>query len=397
MRILEINSVPYGSTAKIMLGIAQVAEQNGHTVMMSSGYSYHPIKELEGKYVKIGGKIGKAMHIIATRITGLHGVFSHFATARFLRKVKKFKPDIIHLHNLHGWYINLPMLFNYIKKNNIRTIWTLHDCWAFTGHCPYFDLACCEKWKNGCYKCPQHKQYPATQIDRSKGMYKRKKKWFTGVPDMTIVTPSAWLAELVKQSYLKEYPVRVINNGIDLSVFKPTENEIKKRYDCEDKKLLLGVAYEWGKRKGLDVFIELAKRLNNYKILLVGTDDQIDKLLPANIISIHRTQNQKELAEIYTAADVFVNPTREEVLGLVNIEALACGTPVVTFKSGGSPECIDETCGFIVERNNIEDLVLKIIEIAKEQKFSINACINRATLFSSDQKFAEYVSLYEGR
>ena len=394
MRILEINSVPYGSTAKIMLGIAQVAEQNGHTVMMSSGYSYHPIKELEGKYVKIGGKIGKAMHIIATRITGLHGVFSHFATARFLRKVKKFKPDIIHLHNLHGWYINLPMLFNYIKKNNIRTIWTLHDCWAFTGHCPYFDLACCEKWKNGCYKCPQHKQYPATQIDRSKGMYKRKKKWFTGVPDMTIVTPSAWLAGLVKQSYLKEYPVRVINNGIDLSVFKPTENEIKKRYDCEDKKLLLGVAYEWGKRKGLDVFIELAKRLNNYKILLVGTDDQIDKLLPANIISIHRTQNQKELAEIYTAADIFINPTREENFPTVNIEALACGTPILTFFTGGSAEIIDNTCGRTVKKDDVDAMEQDIIHMMSTDVYDQKACLERAKRFDMIDKFTEYISLY---
>lgn len=396
MKILSINSVPYGSTAKIMLGISKVAKGVGGEVFMSCGYSYHPMKEIKNRYIKIGGMISKKLHIIATQFTGLHGFFSRIATDNFLRKIKKIKPDIIHLHNLHGWYINLPKLFKYIKKNNIRIIWTLHDCWSFTGQCPHFDMIGCDKWKTGCYRCPQIHDYPKTYVDRSKLMYKKKKEWFTGIKDMTIVTPSQWLATLVKQSFLKEYPVQVINNGIDLSVFKPTESSFRKRYALEDKFILLGVAFGWGKRKGLDVFIELSKRLNeNYQIVLVGTNDRVDKQLPDNIISIHRTQNQTELAEIYTAADVFVNPTREENYPTVNMEALACGTPVVTFKTGGSPEIIDETCGLVVEKNDIDGLQKSIEDIYQNHPFTKENCLNKARNFDMNEKFAQYVAMYE--
>ena len=227
-------------------------------------------------------------------------------------------------------------------------------------------------------------------------MYRLKKKWFTGVENMTIVTPSEWLAGLVKESYLRDYPVKVINNGIDLSVFKPTESDFRKKYALENEYIVLGVAFGWGKRKGLDVFIELAKRLDKekYKIVLVGTDDNVDRLLPENIISIHRTQNQTELAEIYTAADVFANPTREEAFGLVNIEALACGTPGVTFETGGSPECFNETCGAVVAKNNIGTMYNEIIRICETQPYSEDACINRANNFDKNEKFKEYVALY---
>ena len=303
---------------------------------------------------------------------------------------------MIHLHNLHGWYINFPLLFKYIKKNNIRVIWTLHDCWTFTGHCPHFDMIGCEKWKTGCYQCPQIGEYPASYADISKWMYKHKKQWFTGVEDMTLVTPSEWLANLTRQSFLKDYPVKVINNGIDLSIFKPTESDFRKKYDLEDKFILLGVAFGWGKRKGLDVFIELSKRLDErYQIVLVGTDENVDKQLPKNIISIYRTQNQTELAEIYTAADLFVNPTREENFPTVNIESLACGTPIVTFRTGGSPEIIDESCGVVVEKDDIDGMQKEIERIYEKRPFGQEDCVKRAQNFDMNDKFAEYVELYE--
>jgi len=212
---------------------------------------------------------------------------------------------------------------------------------------------------------------------------------------MTLVTPSQWLADLVKESYLKDYPVKVINNGIDLSVFKPTEGDFRKKYNCEDKFIILGVSFIWGVKKGLDVFIELSKRLDEkYQIVLVGTNEEVDKQLPENIISIHQTANQKELAEIYTAADLFVNPTREEVLGLVNIEALACGTPVVTFNAGGSPECIDETCGFTVKTDDIDSLESLIYKAINEKLFDKDSCIARAKKFDQSSKFNDYIKLY---
>jgi glycosyltransferase involved in cell wall biosynthesis len=227
-------------------------------------------------------------------------------------------------------------------------------------------------------------------------MYRKKQEWFTGVQDLTIVTPSHWLAGLVGESFLKDYPVKVIHNGIDLPVFKPTESDFRKKHHCEDKFILLGVAFGWGARKGLDVFIDLASRLDDrFQIVLVGTDDNVDKNLPPNIISIHRTQNQTELAEIYTAADLFVNPTREEALGLVNIESLACGTPVVTFQTGGSPECVDPTCGSVVPCDDANALEQEILRIAETKPYSPDACLNKAKEFDMNERFEEYVRLYE--
>ena len=402
MRIVEINMCAIGSTGKIMFQIADRARKSGNRVNTYSTYppskKYKKLPAPPDGHKYYGSYLSTMFHYGVARIFGRNGCYSIGATKRLIREIKKFKPDILHLHNLHCYCINLSLLFKYIKKNNIRVIWTLHDCWTFTGHCPYFDMIGCEKWKTGCYQCPQIGEYPASYTDTSKWMYEHKKKWFTGVEDMTLVTPSKWLADLTRQSFLKDYPVKVINNGIDLNVFKPTESDFRKKYGLEDKFIVLGVAFGWGKRKGLDVFIELSKRLDErYQIVLVGTNENVDKQLPKSIISIHRTQNQTELAEIYTAADLFVNPTREEVLGLVNIEALACGTSVVTFNSGGSPECIDETCGVVVEKNDIDGMQREIERICESRPFGQEACIKRAQHFDMNDKFAEYVALYEKR
>jgi glycosyltransferase involved in cell wall biosynthesis len=227
-------------------------------------------------------------------------------------------------------------------------------------------------------------------------MWKLKKKWFTGVKDMTIVTPSQWLADLVKESYLKEYPVKVINNGIDLSVFKPTQSDFKKKYNCEEKFVILGVANVWDYKKGLDVFIELANRLDEhkYQIVLVGTDDNVDKQLPEKIISIHRTNNQAELAEIYSAADLLLNPTREDTFPTVNIESLACGTPVFTFKTGGSPEIIDETCGRIFNVDDVDSLENEIYHIASNNILDSDSCVVKAGNYNCHERFCDYVNLY---
>lgn len=395
MRIAEINSCNFGSTGNIMLEIAEVAEKCGHTAAVCYPKSRGNAKKQKETDIVIGSRLSRNLHLKLAEITGLNGCFSYFSTLDFLRKLNKFKPDIIHLHNLHNCYVNLPLLFGYIKKHNIKTVWTLHDCWSFTGHCPYFDIAECDKWKTECYNCPQYKEYPKSLFDNSKYMYRLKKKWFTGIENMTIVTPSEWLASLVKESYLKDYPVKVINNGIDLNTFKPTESDFRKKYDCESKNIVLGVALPWGKRKGLDVFSELAERLDDrYRIVLVGLAKEQKEGLPPNIIGLERTANQTELAEIYTAADVFANPTREEVFGLVNTEALACGTPGVTFETGGSPECFNETCGAAVAKNDIGAMYNEIIRICETKPYSKEACIKWANGFDKNEKFKEYVALY---
>lgn len=397
MVIAEINTVNYGSTGNIMLNVAEIARRHEHETYTFSRawFSKKPSKCINDQF--FGYRLDNAMHRVVGPIVGLEGCFSYVGTRALISKLQKIHPDVIQIHNLHGWYINLPLLFNYIKKNNIRVVWTLHDCWAFTGHCPCFTMAKCEKWQTECRHCPQYRDYPQSYLDNSRRMYRLKKKWFTGVKDLTIVTPSEWLAGLVKQSFLKEYPVKVINNGIDLSIFKPTDSDFRAKYNIGDKHIVLGVAFGWGKRKGLDVFVELAQRLDaeKYQIVLVGTDDSVDALLPENVISIHRTQNQTELAEIYTAADVFANPTREEVFGLVNTEALACGTPGVTFNSGGSPECYDETCGVVVPCDDIDAMEKEIIRICEDHPYNAKSCMDHAKKYSNTIKFEEYIKLYE--
>lgn len=226
MRIAEINMTHNGSTGKIMLGIADVARKKGHQVWTFSPRYYQKGQdgiwpEIEG-HTYFGTVSENKLHLRLSQVTGLHGFFSVVGTKQLLKKMDEIKPDVIHLHNLHNWTINLPLLFGYIKKHDIAVVWTLHDCWSFTGKCPYFTMVQCERWKTGCSKCPQVKVYPQSKVDQTKLMWHLKRKWFTGIKNMTIVTPSQWLAGLVKQSYLKDYPVQVINNGIDLNVFKPT-------------------------------------------------------------------------------------------------------------------------------------------------------------------------------
>lgn len=398
MRIVQINGGAKGSTGKIMMGIAEVARAQGHEVMCASPITTTNRDAGEDcGYYRMGTFNSRRVNVALARITGFNGCFAWFETYKLLKKIDEFKPDIIHLHNLHDSYINLPMLFSYIKKHNVPTVWTLHDCWAFTGQCPHFTIVKCDKWKVGCHNCPQYKEYPASLYDNTKKMWQLKKKWFTGVKNMTIVTPSEWLAGLARESYLKQYPIEVINNGIDLNVFKPTHSNFRERYEIPaEKHIILGVSFAWGYRKGLDCFVEIAEKLGEqYQIVLVGTDDETDKNLPHNIISIHRTQNQKELAEVYSAADVFVMPTREENYPTVNMEAIACGTPVVTFDTGGSPEMLDDKTGIVVEANDIEATKKAIKDICEKKKCNNEEYIVAYSKKSDMKKrFAEYIELY---
>ena len=391
MKIVHINATcGVGSTGKICLDISRllIARGDESYILYSSstnGYE-HGIGCSSNNYIKT--------QAFKSRLLGNYGFNSKRATRKMISELDRIKPDIVHLHNIHGHDCNLEMLFTYFKEKGIRLVWTCHDCWPFTAYCTHFAMAKCDKWKSGCKDCVQKKSY-SWFLDRSSRLYKQKKKLFTGL-DMTLVAPSQWVADLTKQSFLGEYPVEVINNGIDLNVFYPVEGNFKQKYGIGDKKLILGVSFDWTEKKGVDVFIELAKKLpDDYKIVLVGTNDSVDRILPDNIISIHRTQDQKELAEIYTAADLFVNPTREEVLGLVNIEALACGTPGVTFNSGGSPECYNETCGAVVECGDVDALEKEIIRICTDMPYLSEDCINNAKKFDKDERYKEYLNLYE--
>ena len=309
---MQINGGAKGSTGKIMMGIAEVARAQGHEVMCASPITTTNRDAGEDcGYYRIGTFNSRRLNVALARITGFNGCFAWFETYKLLKKIDEFKPDIIHLHNLHDSYINLPMLFSYIKKHNVPTVWTLHDCWAFTGQCPYFTIVKCDKWKAGCHNCPQYKEYTASLYDNTKKMWQLKKKWFTGVKNMTIVTPSRWLARLAQESYLKEYSIQVLNNGIDLNVFKPTQSNFRERYEIPaEEHIILGVSFAWGYRKGLDCFVEMAEKLGEqYQIVLVGTDDEIDLHLQLNILSIPRTQKLKGLESVFSTGYECVIPT----------------------------------------------------------------------------------------
>lgn len=399
MKILQINGGVFGSTGKIMFGITDAAEKRGHTVICASSITVtNRFRQPNNEYIKIGSYYGRCLSVLMARITGLEGCFSVFSTHALLRKIKKIRPNILHLHNIHNSYLNLPLLFRFIKKQRIPVVWTLHDCWAFTGHCSHFDMIGCDQWQRGCQKCPQYRQYPKTYSDNAKIMFFKKKNWFTNIENLTIITPSQWLANMVRQSFLKDYPLQVINNGIDRSVFCPTESNFRSKYQLEDKKILLGVSFGWGIKKGLDVFIEFANRLDDrYQIVLVGTDEEVDKQLPKNILSIHCTQDQKELAALYSAADVFINPTREDTYPTVNMEALACGTPVATFSTGGSPEILDSSCGITVAKDDIDALLKAACLLAENSSAYKEACLERSKYFDIDQRFSDVIDLYEKR
>lgn len=394
-KIVSINLGNFGSTGMIMRRISGIASEENFLVYKAYPATPENLKK-DNNDIIICSDFARRVYGKLSYYTGINGVWALWPTILFVLKLKKIKPDIIHLHNLHNSYINLPIFFKYIKKYNIKIVWTLHDCWAFTGQCTYFSIAQCMKWEKGCCSCHQYNKYPASKFDNTKKMWKRKKKWFTGIQNLWIVTPSQWLANLVKKSFLNEYPISVINNGIDLNVFKPIVSDYKKKIDISHKQyIILGVAYDWGIRKGLDIFIELSYMLDDcFQIILVGTTKEIDKKLPHNIISIHRTKDKEELIKIYTMADVFVNPTREEVLGMVNIEALACGTPVVTFNTDGSPEILNSACGIVTKEKTARDMKDAIEEICFEKNFSSDNCICRANEFDERKKYREYIKLY---
>lgn len=391
MKILQINSVcGFGSTGRIATDLYKVYEEAGHECIIGYGRGTAP----EGfKTIKIGNDLDNYMHVAKTRIFDEHGFGSKNATKKFIEEIKKFDPDIVHLHNIHGYYINIELLFNYLKMTNKKVIWTLHDCWAFTGHCAYFDYIKCFKWKTGCEKCQQKSEYPSTKVfENSKWNYEKKKELFTGIKDMTIVTPSKWLAGLIKESFLREYKVKVIHNGIDLEVFTPTESDFRERYNIIDKKIILGVASIWDRRKGLNYFIDLANELNGeYQIVVVGLTEKQKKKMPKNIIVITRTNNIQELVEIYSAADIFFNPTLEDNFPTTNLEALGCGIRVFTFETGGSSECLNDKVGKVINNRNLKN---KFLLIEKENKFCFKKnCLDRAKLFKKEKMFKKYLEL----
>lgn len=397
MNVLQINTVcGTGSIGRIASDLQGILMSQGHQSNVAYG---RVTANAAGNTVFIGSRLETYAHVAWTRLFDRHGLGSARATRRFIEEIGRLDPDVIHLHNVHGYYLHVGILFDYLKQAGKPVVWTLHDCWSFTGHCVHFDFIGCERWKSGCYACPLKSEYPKSILqDGSKRNYLKKKASFAGVPRLTLVTPSQWLSRLVGASFLRCYPVEVIPNGIDLAVFKATPGDFRERHGLTGKFLILGVASVWNERKGYQYFCDLAKQLSpDEKIVLVGLDREKIRSLPPGIVGIAKTHSTVELAEIYSAADLFLNPTLEDNFPTTNLEALACGTPVVTFNSGGSPECLAEGCGAVVERGDLPGLVAAIAAVKAGGKGRYTACCQKRArdAFDKNDRFQEYVALYK--
>lgn len=341
MKYLFINSVAgFGSTGRIVADKCRELMGQGHECLIAYGRDKANCDDIPS--VCIGTPLDYKIHGVMSRVFDNHGFYSKSATKAFLEQVKQYDPDVIWLHNIHGYYIHIGLLFDYLRNCGKKIYWTLHDCWAFTGHCAYFDYVGCDRWKTGCYSCPQKGSYPASiLLDNSKNNFLRKKRLFTGIPDMTIITVSHWLKKRVKQSFLGDYPVEVVYNEINSEVFKPISSDFRAKHGVEGKKLILGVASVWEQRKGLDDFIALSKMLDDsYQIVLVGLTQEQASAVPDNILCLPRTNSMIELAQIYSSADIYICPSLEETFGMTVLEAIYCGTDVIVYKDTACEEVV---------------------------------------------------------
>lgn len=368
MKVLIINEVcGIGSTGKIVVDIAKKLINEGNEVKIAYGREGRVPDDAKGIAIRIGNDLDVCVHGIMTRLTDKHGFYSKRATRKFLRFANEFNPDMVWLHNIHGYFINVEMLFSWIKSRpNMQVKWTLHDCWSFTGHCVHFTFAKCDKWKTECYNCPEKSKYPKALISNCKNNYIRKKHAFTCVQNMTIIAICNWIKERASESFLKEYPIVVQYNDIDLDSFKFVESDFKVSKGIEKKKIVLAVANVWTERKGFYDLEKIAKKLGeDFQFVVVGVTPKQIKQLPKNFLCITRTENKKQLAEIYSSADVFINPTYEDTYPTVNLEARACKTPVITYRTGGSVESVRQD--LIVDVGDINGMARKIKTVCADK------------------------------
>ncbi|MBQ4588436.1 MAG: glycosyltransferase [Bacteroidaceae bacterium] len=395
-KLFQINSTyNWGSTGRIAEEIGQIVIKQGGKSYLAYG-RYH--NNGLSKAIHIGNKLEFYNHVLQSRLFDKHGLSSKNATKELIKQLETIQPTIIHLHNIHGYYLNYPILFNYIEKANIPIVWTLHDCWSFTGHCAYFDYINCNKWKKQCHDCKGLNTYPKAFIDSSQKNFSLKKQYLTQIPNMVLVPVSNWLDRLVSESFLSHYKTHVIHNGINIDLFKPTIDEtIFKKYNINNKFIILGLTNIWAERKGLNDIIKLNEIIDHsvFQIVLVGLTTKQIKQIPQSIIGIPRTDSIQDLVKLYSHAGVFINPTWEDNFPTTNLEALACGTPVITYNTGGSPEAINEETGYVVPKGDIDNLY-EAIKNVYNGYIDRKDCRNRAVrLYNKEDRFQEYINLYK--
>ncbi|HHK8510084.1 TPA: glycosyltransferase [Vibrio parahaemolyticus] len=399
-KVAQINSVcGFGSTGKIVTDIHNQLINSGVESIVGYGRGTH--RYIDDKHVySLRSKVEQACHLAGSRVFDNHGLHSVKATKNLIAYLKNQNPDIYHLHNIHGYYLNYPMLFDFLKRENKPVVWTLHDCWSFTGHCAYFDYAQCEKWKIQCQSCPEKSSYPKSLLkDNSSRNYSLKKEVFNTLNNLTIVTPSQWLKRRVAESFLREHKVEVIPNGINLDVFKPRQSDIRNRLNLsEDKLVVLGVANIWERRKGLDDFLKIAQAVGEKaQFVIVGLDSNQLKNLPSNVVGLERTSSVDELVELYSAADIYLNTTLEDNFPTTNLESLACGTFGITYDTGGSSEAYTSETGYVVDKGDTQAIIEYLLSIVKDGITGNNKdCFIHAQERYSHSKSANgYLRLYK--
>lgn len=404
-KLLQINPVlrPSTSTGRIMQEIGELVQKNGWESYLAYSKGRDGLRISTSQILPVGDVWSVAWHGVMTRLFDRHGLASKKATENFIRRIQELAPDVIHIHNIHGYFLNYQMLFDFLSKSNIPVIWTVHDCWLYTGHCYHYDYAGCDKWQSGCGNCPQKRKFPASWFyDRSARNWLDKRNAFTSMPHhrLLFAPVSKWLKSEMEKSFLKDYECRVVHNGIDTRVFAPSENadDIKKQFGLVGKHIILGVASIWSEEKGLKDFCKLSSYLSENKVIvLVGVSKEQKRLLNKNIIGIERTENISQMAQLYAAADVFVNPTWQDNFPTVNMEAISCGTPVITYKTGGSVEAITPETGAIVEQGDIEQLVVEIDKIISLGKSYFQVPCRQFALqhFGKEDNYNLYLKIYE--
>lgn len=403
-KLLQINPVlrVNTSTGRIMQEIGELAMAHGWDSYIAYSRGRDGVMPCRSNPIPVGSRLNVAWHGLMTRLFDRHGLASDRATRTLVREIEALQPDIIHLHNIHGYFLNYKVLFDYLARCNVPVVWTIHDSWAYTGHCYYYSFAGCEKWKAGCHHCPQRRLFPASWLaDRSARNWQDKKAAFTSLPKgrLTVVPVSRWMEGEMRQSFMKDCRFRVIHNGINLDVFIPYESDdIRYKYHIYKEHVLLAVASIWSREKGFDDLLHLSSMLRSDEVLvMVGVTEEQRRRLPKNVVGICRTSNVNELAQLYSLADVFLNPTWQDNYPTVNLEAIACGTPVVTYRTGGSVEAVTECTGMIVGQGDVQGMLHAARTMSSRGKaYYREHCRDYALRhFGKDARYADYLRLYE--
>lgn len=395
MKVVQINTFASGSTGKLAADIHSMLLSEGHEAYFFYGFG----NSSSPNTYRMGDMFDAHLHSFLSRLSGLQGYFSHINTRRMIKKLKRISPDVIHLHNIHGSYLNWPLLFKYLRRTEVKVILTLHDCCYFTGKCPHFTRVGCEKWKDLCSECPQLKRYPSSKwFDFTKKIHTDKKKWFSQLKSVEVVTVSNWLKSMAEQSLLGSYPIRCIYNGINTELFSPhPDKDVLKKYGIDDNFIIIGVASEWGVNKGFYDFKRLSEMLGeDERIVLVGRDDDVKDELTDKMTVINRTEDQAELASLYSASDVLVSLSIEETFGLVVAEAMSCGTPAIVYDSTACPEVVADGCGFVAPPGDVRQVYEFIKKIRNEKTDRTDIC--RAHVienYTHERMVREYKELYD--